>query len=116
MTDFTQGDVVRLPEQWNSELGLVYELYADFDDETKYGVSIITESGRDLGGFSHKEQQQYLNLVARTFYEYPFKNVIQLEADYRNGKFKSVFDAVKKAQDAAASSTDLGKFSIGGSE
>lgn len=92
---FTQGDIVQLPKQWDNELGFVYELYTDFDDPSKYGVSILTESGRDLGGFSYNEQQQYLELVARTGQEYPFKNVIQLGRDYLDGKFGEAFELAR---------------------
>lgn len=88
---FTQGDLVRLPKQWDNELAFVYELYKDFDDPSKYGVSVITETGRDLGGFSYKEQQQHLSLVARTGQEYPFMNVMQLAVDFKQGMFADVF-------------------------
>lgn len=98
MNPFTLGDVVQLPAGWDNELGLIYELYTDFDDSSKYGVSIITESGRDLGGFSYKEQLAHLTLVSRTGFEYPFRNVMQLAHDYQRGMFHDVFNMVKDAQ------------------
>lgn len=100
MKTLTQGDVVQLPHQWDNELGIVYELYKDFDDGSKSGVSIITESGRDLGGFSFKEQQQYLELVSRTGFEYPFKNVIQLGRDFMDGMFLEAFKVAHQAKAA----------------
>lgn len=86
------GDIVRLPARWENELGLVYELYEDFDDPTLRGVSIITRGGRDLGGFSASEQVSYLHLVRRTDFRYEFKNVIELGRDYMAGKFTAVFE------------------------
>jgi hypothetical protein len=88
---FQLGDLAQLPTQWNSERGLVYELYTDLDDDTKKGISIITESGRDLGGFSYAEQQTFLELIKSTNFEYDFQNVIQLDRDFNSEIFKEAF-------------------------
>lgn len=93
--DYQIGDIVQLPSQWDNDLGLVYELYKDFDYPTLRGVSIISRGGRDLGGFSYDEQQKYLKLVKRTGFEYDFKNVIELGRDFLAGKFTALFEEVK---------------------
>lgn len=72
--------------------GYIYETYKDFDDKSEKGVSIILENGCDLGGFSRKEQHQYLEFIKSTDFQYEFKNVIKLAHDYQDGVFKKVFE------------------------
>jgi hypothetical protein len=58
------GDLVKLKARPDKDKrAVVYEQYPDFDDNSKWGVSLITEVGQDLGGFSFQEQQDYLELV-----------------------------------------------------
>lgn len=85
------GDVVKLNRSFLGEpegtLAYVYEEY-DLDGE---GVSIITENGVNLGGFSASpwpdepltsEQADYLTFVRHTNYPYIFTNVVQLDRDF----------------------------------
>ena len=53
--------------------------------------SVITENGKDLGGFSAAEVISYLEFVRRSGLDYEFKNVIQLDRDWAEGKFIGVF-------------------------
>ena len=78
------------------EIAYVYEIYPDFDDKTKRGVSLITESGRDTGGWSYSEQQKWVEPLIDTSLPYSFKNVSQLAMDYQNGYFNEMFESVRK--------------------
>lgn len=71
-------------------LAFVYEKYVDFDFPDYFGISIITENGIDLGGFSIEEQNKYLEFVKDTDFEYEFRNVIQLDYDFES-KIKPLF-------------------------
>lgn len=82
---FTVGDIVKVRSSFLGEvdnvLAYVYECYAIGDHE---GVSIITENGVDLGGFSTYEQSQYLEFIRKSNHLYQFKNVIQLDRDFES--------------------------------
>lgn len=88
------GDIVRVIPSFlgnpENTLGFVYEIYTDFDDATKNGVSIILENGCDLGGFSFEEQQRYLSFVRKSGLHYDFKNVTKLVDDFQS-KIKPAF-------------------------
>jgi hypothetical protein len=89
------GDIVKVNRSFlgstPGEPAFVYEVYTDFDDESKLGVSIITKSGKDLGGFSHQEQEHYLEKVCSSGIIYEFQNVMQLDRDFKSGVFNEVF-------------------------
>jgi len=89
----TLGDMIwiktRAPQ--GGERGYVYETYPDFDEKAKIGVSIITETGRDTGGWSWDEQKMFLESLERPGWDYEFKNVIQLDRDFQDGVFNRVF-------------------------
>jgi len=89
------GDLVRIKRSFIGSkpncLGYVYDTYPDFDDSSKTGVSIITDDGIDLGGFSYREQKEFLEFVSHTDLLYNFKNVIKLSNDFDEGYFKDVF-------------------------
>lgn len=89
---FDIGDLVKIADNapMGGENAFVYEVYDDFDEKGQKGVSLITESGRDTGGWSREEQRRWLTLVKRTNFYYSFKNVIQLAEDFRNGVFDRV--------------------------
>jgi len=85
---FTVGDIVRIKSSFLGEpenvLGYVYQNYNLGGEYETDGVSIITENGVDLGGFSGAEQVEYLQFVRKSKYLYKFKNVIQLDKDFEN--------------------------------
>lgn len=88
---FRSGNIVRLGASFLGEpvgtLAYVYEEYNIGDDE---GVSIITENGCNIGGFSPDEQEKYLKLERDTGIEYDFKNVTKLRDDF-DGLVKPLF-------------------------
>lgn len=94
MQNLTLGDIVKIKEKspaGGGELAYVYDTYPDFDIKGEVGVSLITESGRDTGGWSKEEQGQFLEYVSRADWDYEFTNVIQLDRDFQEGVFDRVF-------------------------
>jgi len=89
------GDIVKVKSIFLGEpanvLAYVYEEYnLGFGD----GVSIITENGVDLGGFSEEEQDEFLEFVMSTDFHYVFSNVIKLDNDFET-YIKPIFNLVK---------------------
>jgi len=87
------GYLVKIDEKapMGGQVAYVYEIYQDFVDKTKRGVSLITKSGRDTGGWSYEEQQKWLTPLFDSRHPYHFKNVTQLAMDFRDGYFNPVF-------------------------
>jgi hypothetical protein len=65
--------------------GFVFDLYSDFDG-LGHGAQIIFRGG-GLDGFGCKEQDIYLEFVENNlkYSSYEFKNVGQVDRDYRAG-------------------------------
>src|SRR5690349_21494884 len=57
-------------------------VYENYDGVGLSGISLITENGVDLGGFSLEEQERYLEYEGDTGKTYIFQNVIQLAIDF----------------------------------
>jgi len=80
------GDIVVTRQPFLGEptgtLAYVYETYPDFDDSRYTGVSLITENGVILGGFSKEEQYLYLKDPIYSRFEYTYKNDITLSVDF----------------------------------
>lgn len=75
--------------------GVVYDLYPDFDDSSKNGVSIIFENG-DYDGFSIEEQELFLDKdnvinISNKVKDYKFENVMKLSRDFDNGLWDEIF-------------------------
>jgi hypothetical protein len=87
------GDVVRINFSILGEpkgvLAYVYEVYTLGGDIG--GVSLITQNGVDLGGFSKDEQESMLSFVRHSGFYYNFVSVMRLADDWRKGVFKEVF-------------------------
>lgn len=85
---FVKGDVVALEQSFLGEpkgtRAIVYDEYMIGDHS---GVSIITENGVNLGGFSLEEQIKFLRFLYHTELNYTFSNVIQLDRDFEKGTF-----------------------------
>ncbi|RIV17458.1 hypothetical protein DYU11_31900 [Fibrisoma montanum] len=84
------GDVVQTTAAFlDSPAGsraVVYECYEGG------GISIITEAGDDLGGFSIEDQDSYLQFLYHADgFTYSFRSVSYLYADWRRGVFMNVF-------------------------
>lgn len=90
----SHGSIVRLKESFCGEpfgtRAYVYDIYS-LGEGRWNGVSLITENGVDLGGFSEREQVDFLECIGRTEYRYRFINIMQLGEDFKNGVFNSVF-------------------------
>ena len=75
------GDIVTLNRDFMDNpagtKGYVYEEY----DIGHPGVSVITEDGTNLGGFS-EDEFQFLTFERSSGYYYRFKNAIQLDWDF----------------------------------
>lgn len=97
MSYFSLGSLVTVKTSFmNEPAGVVAYVYENYDKPSISGISLITQNGVDLGGFSLKEQQQYLEYYGDTGKCYHFKNVTQLAADWRAGVFKPIFDNLEK--------------------
>lgn len=73
-------------------LGLIYETYTFVDGPSaRPGMSLLLSDGRDLGGFSAQEADQFLQPLGATSLTYQFASVGQLAADYRRGLFGEAF-------------------------
>lgn len=103
------GYLVRIVDEapMGGEIAYVYEIYQDFDDKTKRGVSLITATGRDTGGWSYAEQQKWLKPMYDTRHPYTFENVTRLAEDYRNGYFNTVFSRDSNARRVLAPNNKL---------
>ena len=96
MKSFEIGDLVRVNfGKYNGAIGCVYDTYQDFDDSSKYGVSIIMKDGDDVGGFSYREQQVYIELYTKTDFSYKFVSVMRLADDFRKGMFTYPFSFIR---------------------
>ena len=94
MQNLTIGDIVLIKPKSPSgggQLAYVYDTYADFDLAGERGVSLITEDGNDTGGWSKKEQEQFLEYARYSGFGYAFENVMKLDRDFQNGVFDKVF-------------------------
>jgi hypothetical protein len=86
------GDIVFVNHAFlgsHPQEGFVYEKYNIGSD--KPGVSVILKDGNDLGGFSQQEQTDYLEFKRKSGLTYSFKNVLQLDKDFRDGYFTKAF-------------------------
>lgn len=90
------GDLVKIlrpvPDEPADGIGYVYEEYNK--GTSRPGVSIITQNGRDLGGYSFQEQQMFLEFIKPSGFDYEFFSVTKLADDFRRGIFKPVFDSI----------------------
>jgi hypothetical protein len=92
---FTMGSLVTVSiEVCGEPAGVVAFVYEHYGAQG--GISLITQNGVDLGGWSLREQALYLNFYGDTKYLYLFKSVIQLAADWDAGVFKFIFDNLQK--------------------
>lgn len=92
-TPYQVGDIVSL-SGFGKGLAIIYEVYdgTDFDGSKYQGISLLTRSGRDLGGFSWEDQEQFCSLIHRTGFNYKFENVLKLDRDFRAGVFDKYFN------------------------
>lgn len=92
---YSVGNLVTLKASFLGEpVGVIAFVYEEYG--TAGGISLITQNGRDLGGFSLEEQWRWVEWYGDTGKVYHFKNVIDLGNDWRRGYFKPIFDYVEK--------------------
>lgn len=85
--DFTVGDAVLYARE--NAVGLIYEVYER--GPGRPGVSLLLSDGRDLGGFSPEEADQFLQRLGHTGISYAFEYVGRLHQDYQRGRFADAF-------------------------
>ncbi len=95
------GDLVFIRHPNFNCRGYVYEIYPDYDDGAKKGVSIVTEHKKDTGGWSFKEQERWLEFVAETGFLYFYTDHAALERDISRGVFERVFYDLNEPRDPA---------------
>ncbi len=87
------GAIVRVKAPFLGEpAGVLAYIYDVYSIGKTGGVSIITENGVNLGGFSlvkeenetESECEKYLEFVKSSGYAYSFMNVIQLDRDFED--------------------------------
>lgn len=87
------GSIVKIKTSFMGEpvgvKAFVYEHYSGG------GLSVITENGKDLGGFSVDDQMDHLEYYSDSGKTYHFKNVMQLHDDFRSGIFTPFFKIPK---------------------
>lgn len=95
LSPYSLGSLVTVKRSFLNEpagvVAYVYEHYS-IDNDTTQGISLITQNGVDLGGFSLQEQYDYLEYYGDTGQVYTFSNVTQLKIDWDKGVFKMIFD------------------------
>jgi hypothetical protein len=77
-------------------IGMVYEIYQDFDFPDKMATSVIFQNG-SFDGFSVTDMGIFLDYCgfSEPGSQYVFKNVVQLTNDFRNGKFRGIIPGFK---------------------
>lgn len=89
ISHFSLGSLVTINTEFlNEPAGTIAYVYEVYDRPGLSGISLITQNGVDLGGFSIDEQDRFLEYYGDTGKVYNFKNVIQLDLDWNNGLFK----------------------------
>ena len=87
------GSLVRVKTSFlNEPAGVIAYVYEVYDKPGITGISLITQNGVDLGGFSLDEQARFLEYYGDTGLVYNFQNVTRLHLDWRRGLFKPIFD------------------------
>ena len=75
-----------------NQVGIIYEIYKFVaGPSARPGVSLLLSDGRDMGGWSAEEADQFLEPLGNTGLDYEYKNVGQLHSDYGRGVFADAF-------------------------
>ena len=104
LNKFKVGDIVKMKVSFlNEPVGTKAYVYEVYNIGREQGVSIITENGIDIGGFSGDEQWKYLEFVSHSGFYYEFRSVSWLAVDWNNGVFDNIF---AKKQNSSFSTDD----------
>lgn len=97
VSTYQVGSLVTINESFlNEPAGVIALVYENYDKPGLSGISLLTQNGVDLGGFSIEEQERYLDYWGDTGLTYNFRNVMQLQADWISGTFRPIFDNLQK--------------------
>lgn len=89
VSHFSLGSLVTINTEFlNEPAGTICYVYEVYDRPGLAGISLITQNGVDLGGFSISEQDRFLNYYGDTGQVYKFSSVIRLDIDWHAGIFK----------------------------
>ena len=80
----------------NEPAGVLAYVYEHYGTGKHVGISLITQNGCDLGGFSLDEQNRFLEYYGDTGQVYHFRSVTWLDVDWKKGVFKFAFDNPEK--------------------
>ena len=76
MRKYKNGVVVKVNTSFlNQPAGVLAFVYEEYSNN---GISLITEYGIDLGGFSKEEQDTYLEYLYHSTFSFEFKNQMDL--------------------------------------
>jgi hypothetical protein len=83
---YQPGSLVTLKKSFLGEPeGTICYVYECYDKPGLSGVSLLTQNGKDLGGFNIEEQMKYLEYYGDTGMVYNFISVSQLHSDIQRG-------------------------------
>lgn len=89
LSHFSLGSLVTINTEFLGEPpGTICYVYEVYDRPGLSGISLITQNGVDLGGFSIDEQDRFLEYYGDTGQVYGFISVIRLDMDWKAGIFK----------------------------
>ena len=89
--DLTVGEAVLYSRE--NIVGIIYEVYER--GPGRPGVSLLLSNGRDVGGFSPEEADQFLQPLGHTGLSYAFEYVGRLHQDYSRGRFADAFHVAR---------------------
>lgn len=89
------GDIVKSKDgRFFEGYAVVYDTYDDFEEPGEVGVSIISDDGDDVGGFSFEEQERHLQFIKHSSLHYNFQSVMKLSSDFDDGVFDESFEGL----------------------
>lgn len=76
------GDIVKLKDGADKgHYAFIYETFNRNDIQDPHGVSIMTDKGKDLGGWSGSEQEGFMQYIGTSGVSYSFQNALRLYQD-----------------------------------
>lgn len=86
--EYKVGDIVIMLKSFLKEpAGVRAYCYEQYNLGTsRPGISLITEHGVDLGGFSWNEQRLYLRFICKSNFIYKFHSSAKLIEDFKIGE------------------------------
>ncbi|GAB3272568.1 hypothetical protein GCM10027347_44290 [Larkinella harenae] len=86
------GDLIEINHpSFNYKRGVVCELYQDYEQRDKFGVSLVLEDFTFTGDWTFAEQCRWMRYIRPTGLTYHYKNELELRSDIRRGVFNTCF-------------------------